>query len=119
MVAGEQRQSIGQGVLCAVGEFQFPSSSEFPGAAEMLQYTVEGNLSQAYDDAQIFKGSDLLVEVGSAIGKLARKRLITGRRTPHHGSDLHSCKPHPVIPAHSIWLGSEAGFVENRVQKVA
>src|SRR5579862_6458295 len=119
MVTGEQCLSIGQGVFCAMREFHLSAPGELPCSPKMLKHTIEANLAQAYDHAQILEDGYLLVEKWRAVRELVGKRFIGGRRTAHDRGNLHSCEFHSVIAADSIWLRGEARVVEHRIQEIA
>ena len=68
-----------------------------PGADELRDDAVEGNLSQAHDDAQIGERCDLFVEEGRAVGDFLGEGFVSGRRAAHYGGDPRIFEGHAVF----------------------
>src|SRR6266851_1892618 len=87
VVAGEKVQAIRQNVLGAVAEEVGRFLFNDPSLQKMGEVAIEGDLSQADDDADTRKGFDLPGEVGSAVANLLRSGFVAGWRATDDRGD--------------------------------
>lgn len=97
MVAGHEPSIAWHRILDTVSEDEVAAAVDLPGADEVRDDAVEGNLSEAYDNAQLRERCDLFVEEGCAAGNLLRERFISGRRASHYGGDPRIFEGHAVF----------------------
>lgn len=97
MIAGHEPSIAGDWIFDCVSEDQLAAAFDLPGADEVRNDAIEGNLAEADDDAQIFERCDLFVEEGSAVGNLIGERLVSGRRAADYCGDPRILEGHPVF----------------------
>lgn len=89
------------------------------GLQEKSHVSIEGDLSEAYDDAYTWEGLDLLGEVGAAVANLLRERLVARRGAADDGSDPRVTELEAVVAGDSAGLAGKSEFVEDRIHEVA
>ena len=118
MEAGDDVQTAGQGVLCAVNKGKTGAHSDTAGALQMSQQTIECDTSEADNNAKMLEEGNLLVEPGRAVAQFLWCGLVRGWcSTPNRG-DPKIGELHTVIARCGVGLRGKARFMQNRIQEI-
>jgi hypothetical protein len=119
MVRAEKTQAVGQKIFGSVREMVVRFAGDDAGLQEKSHVSVEGDLSEAYDDADAREGLDLLGEVGAAVANLLWERLVAGRGTTDDGGYPRVTELEAIVAGDSAGLAGKSEFVEDRIHEVA
>ncbi len=119
MVAGEQAKTVGQGVFGSVGKGVFGFSRDDAGLQEIGEVAVEGDLSEADDDADSCECFDLGGEICGAVADLLRGGLVAGRGAADDGGDPGVAQLEAIVSGDAFGLVGEAELVQDGVHEVA
>ncbi len=104
MIGGEEMQAVGKKVLGSVGEAVLGFASDDAGLKQKGQIAVEGDLSEADDDADAWQRLDLGGEVRRAVTNLLRVGFVAGRCAADDGGDPGMAELETIV------AGDGAGF---------
>lgn len=119
MVRGEQMQAVGQKIVSAMREAVLGFSCDDAGLEEKGEIAVEGDLSEADDDANARESLNLIGEMGAAVANLLGLGLVAGRGAADDGGDPGVAELEAVVAGDGARFSGEAELVEDRVHKVA
>ena len=119
VVGGQEVQAVGQKVVRAVGETILGFANDDAGFEQKGEIAVEGNLSQADDDADARQSLDLVGEVSPAVANLLRLGLVAGRGAADDRGDPGVAQLKAVVAGDGARFAGQAELVENRVHEVA
>ena len=108
MVGREQMQAVGENVFGAVGEAVLRFAGDDSGFEQEGQVTVEGDLTQADDDADAREGLNFSGEVACAVADLLRVGLVSRRRAANDGGDPGMPELEAVVTGDGARLAGEA-----------
>lgn len=112
-------QSVRKKILRAVREAVCRLPGDDAGVQKIGEIAVEGDLSQADNDANASQGLDLARQVRGTVADLLWRRFVAGRGAMDDRRDPHMAKLETVIAGNSFGLAGKAQLVQNGVHKVA
>ena len=98
-------QAVGKDVFGAVGEAVVGFARDDAGVQEMGEIAVEGDLTQADDDADARQGLNLVGQVSGAVANLLRGGLVAGRGAADDGGDPGVAELEAVVAGDGAWVG--------------
>jgi hypothetical protein len=119
MVGGEEMEAVWKTILGAVGEAVLRLAGNDAGVEQVGKITVEGDLSEADDDADSREGFDFSGKVDGAVANLLRERLVAGRGAADDGGDPGVAEFEAVVAGDGARFAREAEFVEDGIHEVA
>ena len=112
-------QAVGKTIVGAVGEAVLGFAGDDAGLEQVGEIAVEGDLSQADDDADARQGVNLVGEVAGAVANLLRVGLVAGRGAANDGGDPGVAELEAVVAGDGAGFGCEAELVQDGVHEVA
>jgi hypothetical protein len=112
-------EAAGEKIVRSVSEAVGGFAGDDAGLQEVGQVAVEGDLSQADDDADAGESFDFAGEVSAAVANLLRGGLVAGRGAADDGGDPGVAKLEAVVAVDGTGLAGEAKLVEDGVHEVA
>jgi len=106
-------------VVGAVGEAVVGFARDDAGVEKVGEVAVEGDLTEADDDADARQGLDFLGEVGGAVADLLGLRLVAGRGASNDRGDPGVAEFQAIFAGDGAGFAGEAKFVENGIHEVA
>jgi len=119
VVGGEKMQTVGKMIVSAVGEAVFGFACDDAGVEQVGEIAVEGDLSQADDDADARQGVNLIGEVAGAVANLLGVGLVAGRGAANDGGDPGVAELQAIFAGDGAGFGGEAELVEDGIHEVA
>jgi hypothetical protein len=112
-------QTVGEKILGSVGEVVFRFASDDSGMQEVRKIGVEGDLSEACDNANARQSLNLCGQMGGAVADLLRKGFIAGRCATDHGRDPGMPKFETVVEGNGAWFAGEAQVMQDWIHEIA
>ncbi len=112
-------QAVGEKILGSVGEAVFRFASDNSGMQEVRKIGVEGDLSEADDDANARQSLNLGGQMGGAVADLLRKGFIAGRCATDRGGDPGMPKFETVVAGNGAWFAGEAQVMQDWIHEIA
>jgi hypothetical protein len=112
-------EAIGENILRSVRESIGRFASDNVGLQEVGQVAVEGDLSEADDDADAGERFDLAGEVEATVADLLRGGLVAGWGATDDGGDPGMAKLEAVVAMDGTGLAGKAQLVEDGIHEVA
>jgi len=112
-------QAVGEKIVCSVGEAVLGFAVDDAGLEQKRKIAVEGDLSEADDDADAREGLDLGGEVCAAVANLLRVGLVSGRGAAYDGGDPGVVEFEAVVAVDGAGLAGETEFVQDGIHEVA
>ena len=119
VVGGEEMQAVGKTILGAVGEAVLGFAGDDAGVEQVGEIAVEGDLSEADDDADARQGLDLGGEMGGAVANLLGEGLVAGRGAADDRGDPGVAELEAVVAGDGAGFAGEAEFVQDGIHEVA
>jgi hypothetical protein len=119
MVRGEQRATVGRGVLRAMLELEFNASNRYAAPLKIVQIGVKPDSSQSHYHLQILQSFQLAVEKCGALRQLLAQRLIVGRSAARRGGNIQILQCKAVVTPGCGRVIGEAGLVQYRIHEVS
>lgn len=119
MVGSEEPQTVGQGVFGAMSEAVLGLSRNDTCVQEVCKVAVEGDLTQADDDADAWQGLNLTSQVRGAVAYLLRGGFVSRRCAADDRGDPGVAELEAVVAADGGGLAGQADVVENGIHKIA
>ena len=85
---------------------------------KVREISIEGDLTQADDNADLSKGLNLLGEVLCAVANLLRQWLVAGRGAANDGGDPGMAKFESVVTRDGLGFVGKTEIMENRIHEV-
>jgi hypothetical protein len=119
MIAAQEMFSIRQNLVGSMSEVV--SGFAFDGSLreQICHVSVEGDLSQAYDDFQRSKMADLRSQMRCAVPDLLWSGLIPRRSATDDRGDPGVAQTKTVILRDCTWLVGESGLVKDGIHEVS
>jgi hypothetical protein len=119
VVGSEKMQTIGEQILCPVGEVILGFAFNDAGVEQVRKVAVEGDFSEADDDTDTWQCVNLVGEVGGAVTNLLGQGLIAGRSTADDGGDPGMAELETIVAGDGAGLAGEAKLVQDGIHEVA
>lgn len=119
VVGGQQMEAVWQQVGCAVRETVGRFAGDDAGMEQVGEVAVEGDLSQADDDANPGKRVDFACEMAGAVAEFLWQRFISRWGAAEDGGDPGMAQLEAVVAGDGSGFAGEAELVEDRVHEVA
>ena len=119
VIGSEQVQAVGQEIVSAVGEAILGFASDDASLEEEGEIAVEGDLSEADDDADAWEGLDFIGKMSAAVANLLRLGLVARRGAADDGGDPGVAYLEAVVAGDCAGFAGEAEFVEDGIHEVA
>lgn len=119
MVGGEEMQAVRKTILGTVGEAVLRFAGNDAGVKQVGQIAVEGDLSEADDDADSRQGLYFGGKMGGAVANLLRERLIAGRGAADDRGDPGMTEFEAVVAGDGARFAGEAELVQDGIHEVA
>jgi hypothetical protein len=119
MVGSEKMQTIGEQILCPVGEVILGFASNDAGVQQVGEVAVEGDLSETDDHTNTWQRVNLLGEVGGAVADLLGQRLVAGRSTADDGGNPGMAELETIVAGDGAGLAGEAKLMQDGIHEVA
>jgi hypothetical protein len=112
-------QTVGEKILGPMGEAVLGFAGDDAGLEQEGQVAVEGDLSEADDDADARQSLDLAGKVGGAVANLLGEGFVAGRGTTNDGGDPGVAELEAIVTVNGAGFAGEAELVEDGVHEVA
>ena len=112
-------QVVGENIFGAVGEAVVGFARDDACVQQEGEIAVEGDLSEADDDADTRQGLDFSGEMGAAVANLLGEGLVAGRGAADDGGDPGVTEFEAVVAVDRAGFAGKAEFVQDRVHEVA
>ena len=112
-------QAAGKTVVGAVGEAVFGLALDDAGVEQVGEIAVEGDLSEADDDADARQGLNLVGKVDGAVANLLGVGFVAGRGAADDGGDPGVAELQAVFAGDGAGFGGEAELVQDGIHEVA
>src|ERR1700692_2008377 len=112
-------QAVGKTIVGAVGEAVLGFALDDPRVEEIGEIAVEGDLSQADDDADARQCLNLIGKVGGAVANLLGMGLVAGRGAANDGGDPGVAELQAIFAGYGTGFGGKAELVQGGIHEVA
>ena len=118
MIRHKQIQAIRQQIFSPMAKTVSRPPLNHASSQQLRKVSIERNLSQRNYDPDPLQFSGLGGEVPCAVSNLNRRRLITRRRTSHHGRNPRVPQLQPVLTRDRIAMVRQTNLMQHRIHKV-
>jgi hypothetical protein len=112
-------EAVGKLVVGAVGEAVFGFACDDSGVEQVGEIAVEGDLSEAHDDADAREDVNLIGQVGRAVANLLGVGLVAGRGAANDGGDPGVTELQAIFAGDGAGFAGEAELVQDGIHEVA
>ena len=119
MITSQKVQTVWQDVFGSVGKAVVGFASDGAGLQQIGHVAIEGNLSQADNNSNLWQGFNLCSQVNRAVANLLRCGFISRRGTAHDRGNPGVAEFQAIIAMSASWLAGEAQLVQHRIHEIA
>jgi hypothetical protein len=119
VIGSEKMKAVGEKILGAMGEAIVGFAGDDAGVEEVGEVAVEGDLSQADDDADARERLNFIGQMDGAVANLLRDRFVAGRGAANDRGDPGVAEFQSVVAMSARWLAGEAQFMQHGIHEVA